>query len=352
MNTRTSILGFILVLLADPLFARDKTDVLIMKNGDRMTCEVRGLNAGVLYVDFDYMDGTASIDWSKVARLESQQLFLVKTEDGSVYTGTLGTLETAAGRPVRIQVVENAVHETELNRSEITGMVATSDKFWHRLSGEVSFGLNYSKGNQATQYSLSSQTAYVRERWQAQASYESNLSSSNGATASTWNELTVLPLRRLRRNNWFYAGVGDFLQSSVQGISLQTSLGGGVGRYFKNADRMSIAVLGGAAWQNTKYQQSAISANTPNLATGLLYADTNLFQFSKTNLDVTAALLPAISDPGRLSFNTNASYYVKLFSNLKWNVSFYGSWDNRPPVSFSGSDYGSSSGLTWTFGLK
>jgi len=33
-------------------------------------------------------------------------------------------------------------------------------------------------------------------------------------------------------------------------------------------------------------------------------------------------------------------------------VSFYGNWDNQPPPGFSGSDYGSSSGLSWTFGLR
>src|ERR1700692_121044 len=106
MNHRTMILGILLVLLAAPLFARDKTDSLVMKNGDRMTCEVKGLDAGVLYVSFDYIDGTASVDWSKVGRLESKQLFVVKTEDGSVYTGTLRTPETSGGRPVRIQVVD------------------------------------------------------------------------------------------------------------------------------------------------------------------------------------------------------------------------------------------------------
>ena len=56
------------ILLAAPLFARDKTDVMVMKNGDRMTCEIKGLDGGVLYVSFDYIDGTASVDWSKVAR--------------------------------------------------------------------------------------------------------------------------------------------------------------------------------------------------------------------------------------------------------------------------------------------
>jgi hypothetical protein len=49
-----------------------------------LTCEIKGLDAGVLYVSFDYIDGTTSVDWSKVARLESQQLFIVKTENGSL----------------------------------------------------------------------------------------------------------------------------------------------------------------------------------------------------------------------------------------------------------------------------
>jgi hypothetical protein len=101
MSIRAFILSSFL-LLAAPFFARDKADVMFMKNGDRMTCEIKGLDGGVLYVSFDYIDGTASVDWSKVARLGSKQLFIVKTQDGSMYTGMLDTAETAADRPLKI----------------------------------------------------------------------------------------------------------------------------------------------------------------------------------------------------------------------------------------------------------
>src|SRR6201998_2094203 len=120
------------------LYSREKTDVLVMTNGDRMTCEVKGLDAGVLYVSFDYIDGTSSVDWSKVSRLESKQLFVVKTEDGSVYTGELRTEETEANRPVQIKVLL-AEQEEVVNRSQVVSMIATSDKFWNRFNGEVSF---------------------------------------------------------------------------------------------------------------------------------------------------------------------------------------------------------------------
>ena len=59
MNIRVILLIGVLIFTI-PLFARDKTDVLVMKNGDRMTCQIKGLEAGVLYVSFDYIDGTAS----------------------------------------------------------------------------------------------------------------------------------------------------------------------------------------------------------------------------------------------------------------------------------------------------
>jgi uncharacterized protein DUF481 len=106
-------------------------------------------------------------------------------------------------------------------------------------------------------------------------------------------------------NNRFYEGVGDFLQSSEQSISLQRSLVGGVGRYLKNTNRASISILGGAAWQNTQYQQSVISANRQNVAAALFYADAKFFRFSKTNLSLTAGLLPALSGPFPLQYERN-----------------------------------------------
>jgi hypothetical protein len=352
MNSRNLILGFVLLSLTAPIFARDNTDILVMRNGDRMTCQVKGLDAGVLYVSFDYIDGTASVDWSKVSRLESTQLFVVKTEDGSVYTGALKAAESGAGRPVKIQVLESPEREAIIEQSRIVNMVATSDRFWERFNGEISFGVIYSKGNQSTQYSLSSDTLYVREKWDAGATFDSNLSSSTGAAASTRNSLTLVGRHLLPPKNWFYAGLGGLLESSEQGISLQSIVGGGVGRYLKNTNRASIQLLGGLAWQDTSYQRSLVSVSKQSTAAALVYARVSLFKFSKTNLDATAAILPALSDLGRVHINANAAYYIKIISNLKWNVSFYGNWDNRPPPGLSGSDYGTSSGLSWTFGLK
>src|SRR5215469_9988332 len=212
-------------LLTAPLFARESTDVIVMKNGDHLTGEIKGLNAGVLYVSMKYILGTSSMQWSEVARLESKQLFLVKTEDGSVYTGTLNTVNTEGNRPVTIAVAEISGNEIEIERPRIIEMDMTSKKFFDRFNGGINTGVTYSKGNESTQYSLGSELGYPRQRWGAAASLNSTLTVSTGVTASTRNQLNVDVYRLMRWNNWFYEGLGGFLQSSEQGIRSQTTGG-------------------------------------------------------------------------------------------------------------------------------
>jgi hypothetical protein len=341
----------ICVLLATtPLFARDKSDLLIMNNGDRLTCEIKSLDASVLYVSLDYMNGTASLDWSKVRRVESKQLFLVKTEDGSVYTGTLSTAETGGARPVQIEVAASPETNVTIEQQQVVRINQTSNRFWQRFNGSIDMGLIYSKGNQSTQYNFGTQVQYPRERWGAGAAFNSTLSGSSGANTSTRNNASVYVRHLLPWNNWFYTGVGNFLQSSEQNIQLQSNLGGGVGRYLKNTNRAVIFVTGGLAWQNTRYTPSTAPQESQNVAAALAAGQVEFFKFDKTNLTLQGSAFPALSEPGRIFTNTNMTYYIKFFGNFTWNLTFYGNWDNRPPNHLSGSDYGASSGLGWTFG--
>jgi hypothetical protein len=347
------VLIFTLTLFFPPsLLARDNTDVIVMKNGDRMTGEIKALSAGVLSVKLKYVQGTIGVQWSEVARLESDQLFLVKTESGTVYTGKLSTGGTPGERAVSIEVAVAPEKEVEISQAQLVQLDQTAVGFWQRFNGAINTGILYSKGNESTQYNISSLVDYSRERWSAQASQNSSLSSSSGASVATRNQEDVSVMRLLPWNNWFYLGSGDFLQSSVQGIDLQTTLGGGIGRYLRNSNRASLYILGGLAWQNAQYRGDTAGQGAQNGAAGLVTAELKIFRFKKTDLDISAVVLPGISEAGRVRATTNASYYIKLFSDLSWNFSFYGNWDNQPPPTLSGSDYGTSSGFSWTFGNR
>jgi hypothetical protein len=348
MNIRAVILCCHLLFVL-PLLARESTDVLVMKNGDHLTCEIKGLNSGVLYVGLPYVIQTLSVDWSQVAHLESKQLFLVRTEDGAVYRGIINSAK-AAGQPIEIQMAEAPEKKVVLESARIVGISETSKKFFQRFTGGASFGTIYTKGNQTTQYSISGLAAYPRDRWGAQAGLSSNLSVARGTSASTRNQLNFAGMHLLPWNNYFYGGLDSFLQSTEQGIAGQNAVGFGVGRYLKNTNQTVITVQGGAAWQNTHYNSTIFPIATQNVATALIDARVKLFRFNKTNLAINATLLPALSEPGRVYFSTNASYYIKIIGDLSWNISFYGNWDTQPPGNLPGSDYGSSSGLSFTFG--
>src|ERR1700733_548722 len=89
--------------LAYSLSARDKTDVVVMTNGDRFTCEVKTLENAVLEVSLDYANGSVSLDWFKVARLESKALFIVLLQDGTTYSAKMLSQEGSAPGNLEIQ---------------------------------------------------------------------------------------------------------------------------------------------------------------------------------------------------------------------------------------------------------
>jgi Protein of unknown function, DUF481 len=342
---------FTAILAVIPLHAREKSDIIVIKNGDKITCEVKSLSSNTLYISVDYVLNTVSVDWSKVDHIESKQLFRVKTQDGKVYTGTLSAPKTPAQRPVEIEVLEDANNKPiTLERRRVVTVYQTSSNFWQRWNGQLGSGFGYTKGNQSSQYNLNSGIGYGVERWSAGANYGSNLSSSTGSTVSTRNQLSLQAQRLLRWNNWYITGLVSFLQSSVQGIQLQETFGGGIGRNIVNRGSVFFTAYGGFAWQDINYHQAVLQAPTQHVTMGLLGTQLKLFRFDRTSLAVSGNLLPAISDPGRVQFNLNTSYYVKLWGQLNWNFTFYGNWDNRPPLGFAHSDYGTSSGLSISFG--
>jgi len=341
-----------LLFLASSNPGQEKADIVEMKNGDRLTCEIKGLSGGVLYLSLDYIDGTVSVNWSKVARIESTRQFIVRTDSGIVHTGTISMLRAAGSQVTSLEVVDSPGKQVVFDTAEVTTVERTSRRFWKRLNGDISLGLNYSKGNNSTQYNLTTSVEYPTERWSAYVTLNSTLTSNSGSRTSTWNQLDLGYSRLMRQRNYFYTGIASFLQSSERSIDLQTTLGGGVGHYFTNTSRSRVSLVGGIAWQKTRYNDPANGLGTEDELAAMVVGEARFFRFKKASLDLKAAVLPSISEPGRYYSKLNQTLKLKLFGDLTWNFSVYGSWDSRPPRGLSGSDYGTSTGLGWTFGNK
>src|SRR5262245_40050738 len=79
-----------MALLAPAPVEAARTDVVGLRNGDRSTCELMGLERGRVRVKTDDM-GTIDIEWDKVTRVTAARTFEVETSDGQRYIGALSS---------------------------------------------------------------------------------------------------------------------------------------------------------------------------------------------------------------------------------------------------------------------
>ncbi len=85
-----ALLATALLVAALPAGARDKTDVVILSNGDHLTGEIKGMSRGKL--DFNTDDaGRLSIEWAKVQSVTSVHLYEAELTSGERLYGTLSS---------------------------------------------------------------------------------------------------------------------------------------------------------------------------------------------------------------------------------------------------------------------
>lgn len=318
-----------------------------MTNGDRLTCEIKRLERGLIYVTFAYVDGAVALEWAQVARVESKQLFQVQIEDGSIYEGALRSMEASGTKPVAIQVLESPQTAQRIEPKQVVEIQQTETSLWQRISGNVDTGLMFNKGNNTTQYNLGAGLRFRQELWSGTANISSVLSESTGAPKSTRNQAQLQGLRLMNGRRWFYSGDLAFLQSSQQGIRLQTTFAGGMGYLLMDRSTAQIALNGGLAYQQTTYREDTQSP--ANALAAIVGFDANLFQFKKSSLEASANLLPILTQSGRYRSSVNAAYSIKIVTDLWFKISVYGNFDNKPPAGFAASDYGTSTSLSWSF---
>jgi uncharacterized protein DUF481 len=339
------------LLLSGVSFARGKKDVLVFTNGDRITCEIIKLAKGYLYVKLDYVDGTVAMDWSKIAKVESTQDFVVADKAGRRYTGSLQSAAEGTNpeesKELQVKVAGSSASEV-VSGKEVVEIDRTDNTFWQNLHGGLSTGLNFSKQQSRTQYNFQANTLFQREKWSTSANYQSSFS-GGGDVSDLRNDLSLNITRQLRSPRNFYSGLAEFLQSDQQQLSLRTTIGGALGHVFSSTNNSFVTGYSGVVWNREHYSPGATVVPTADSAELVLGTQLNFFRFKTTNILATANVYPSMTDPGRVRFDLNTSLKLRIAKDLYWNFGYYLNVDSRPPQSLSKTDYGSTSSLGWTF---
>src|SRR5215813_9496875 len=73
-------------------YAKNDDDVVILKNGDRITGEIKGLQRGEFKIKADYMAEAVRLDWARIERIESKSTFIISLVDGKLFTSVMRLL--------------------------------------------------------------------------------------------------------------------------------------------------------------------------------------------------------------------------------------------------------------------
>ncbi len=330
-----------------PAAAREKVDVLIMKNGDRITCEIKKLERGQLAIKTSYTLGTIYIDWEKVERIESKQYFRVESSTGEFFTGAvaLPPAKQAEEGDLRVRGVGG---EFEIPRQEVVVIDQLERGWLQNLYGSIDGGFSFVESNKQTTYTLNAAVGHKTKSRRLDARLSSTFSGQKNGQSTDRHNLTLTYLQRLRRR-WFGAGTTDFLRSAQQQLSLRSLVGGGVGRELIYRPATRFFVLGGAAFTRELYSPSAGRDPEQNNAEGMMMAYFEMFRFDSTEITTRFRFLPSMSVPGRVRLDLDLSLKLDLIGDLYWNLSFWNNFDSHPPVDVPRNDFGGSTTIGWSF---
>jgi Protein of unknown function, DUF481 len=340
---RIAMLGMLFVLLAaHPAEAREKTDIVQVKNGDRIHGEIVTLQYGRLKLKTDSL-GTLSIEWPDVVAVESHYQFYIETVGGRRHFGSFapdapaGTVSIAATDEPRSFAVETV---TRIDQVEQT--------FIDRINGSFSVGLNYSKATDISVTSARFESGYRSEFNVASLTAEFNRTSSPDAGVSDRLNLGYVH-QYLRPRGRFYIGGTSFERNEELGIDGRLQLAGGVGRFLRQSSISELSIYGGLALNQEWVTGAEDSQQTIEAVLG---SNWRIFRFSspETSLTSSFVVFPGLTEWGRVRTNLNVSLRRELIDDLYLDLSIYHSYDSEPPSEDAATDdYGIVTSLGYSF---
>ena len=338
----------IVLILVPAAFAKRNDDVIIMKNGDRITGEIKRLEDGKLFFSAPYMSSDVSVEWKQVQRLESKDHFNVYLIDGAAHTGVIGS-NGETGDEKKTFFVKEGDDDVRMNRADVIIIRPIEDTVWKQLTGSIDYGYDFTGGNNATtQSSLSASLAYRVQKWSMQVDGGSVFNSQSQGATTGRNTFSFAYGRKLS-DRWYAGLLSELLNSQQQDLTLRATAGGGLGRVLFRSERTSLSLLSGLLFSRERYSSSAGEQPHANNSEALFNLRYGTFRFKKFDLDATVYAYPSLTDRGRIRMGMQSALYIELYRNFKWKFSLYENFDSRPPVQAPRNDFGTGTSLGWTF---
>lgn len=309
------------------------TDRVHLRNGDVVTGNMKELDRGKLRFKTRTM-GELFINWVDIESIESDKYLRIERTDGSFNTGRIESAEGDRGMVVKQD--GESVSIPILSVATIQPIRA-QQSFWRRIEGDMKIGINYTKASDIFVTNLASNLRFREEK------YEVSLGASWNETARTDNQdssradLTTTYTRFLTKR-WFWKASAGLDRNQELGIDIRGLVAVTGGRYLFESPTTRFELNAGIA-QNRERRTDNTEINSTE---ALIRSSLDIFKHTLpvTTLTAHVSVFPGITDTDRLRGNAVITLRNEIVRSVFWDLSLYGTYDNRPAEGAAKRDYG------------
>jgi len=341
---RLIILTLTLALLSlQTASAREKTDVIELANGDRISGEIKQLEHGILRLSTDSM-GEVRIEWSDVVSIESSYQFQFERKDGQRILANIQEMDDEQNL-----TLTNAYETIAFSRDNLVRIEPIENSFWDRVNGSANFGYSFTKASDIKQLNFSARATH-RTALRSFAIDTSAMSTTDRDAEQTARANLRFATTRFRSNRWFNSYLLGFETNDELSLKLRTSLGADIGRYLIQTNKSELAVVGGLVVTSESLEGDVSSEENIEGLVGIDFSR-YIFNDPTVNISLKLTVFPSITDAGRVRGQFDANIRRELFSDLFWDLNYYETYDSDPPSTeaTAKNDYGIVTSLGWSF---
>lgn len=306
--------GKILLLASVMSIGQVHADTIWMANGDRLSGEIRRLDAGRLHLMTSY-GGDLDLDWNQVEAIESVSELPIRNE------GLRAEYRSRLRGENELERTGAAVPVNEVSPSTPPAAALQSPSIWNRLGGAGKLGLGLNR--RAASSRTEEYTATLDNKWWYQGvRYKLNAyymrKSSNAVTTSN-NHGLALSSDHFVSDQLFWQGRASYKKDQVEDLSRQLALGAGPGYQFWDDETGGFSLAGLVGLARYDYSHDVTQRF---LATSLRWDYNRFMSGDRLELYTTGELMRPLDHAVDLSIDAVVGLRYRMTDWLSWFMSY------------------------------
>ncbi len=300
-----------------------KTDTLIVRNGDVMTGEIKEFKRGKVEFSTDAA-GTIYVMWTRVLTAKTDKTFGIDLEDGTKVFGSLAF----GDEPHQVKLVV-AGDTLVVATQQVVNLLRVKETFWRRLDGNIDLGVDFTQQNAKTDFSFGADVKYKKDRNNFKFNLHTTFSRQDDTDDISRLNTSLVYVREFAET-WYYAGLVSGEENSQLSLEIRGGVGGLAGRFFIQSNK--VILLGGLGLSYARERFTGQEGD--NAFQGLMMADFEFFSWGGLDTDLSSQLLiiPVINQSGRWRISFTTSFKREIAKDFYFNVGLHEQFDSQPPT--------------------